>query len=120
MSDPDNDTSVDAVADLIELLDQEGRRYDEIAAAVLEHINRPTDVVSVDSTDRYRVAVTRAAVAAAALGALGLITGFWVAVAAVWATTLREQLADTAMLSAFGGIVLLAGATVVIASSDAS
>ena len=110
--------SVDDVADVIQDLDKQGRRYDEIASAVvalLEQRDAPQD-----DTDRFRVAVFRAAAAAAVLGAVGLIAGWVMAVAAVWATTLHDQLASTAVLSAFGGAVLLATSAVVIASSDAS
>jgi hypothetical protein len=115
--------TVDALADVIEVLDQQGKRYEEIAAAVLEMLPvraEQDEQDDTDSNDRFQVAVTRAAATAAVLGALALLTGWVLAVAAVWATTLHDQLASTAMLSAFGGAVLLVGAAVVIASSDAS
>lgn len=114
MSGREIEPTVDDVARLITNRELDRTHPDEVAAAIVDLIDRRA------STDRFRVAVTRAAVAAGVLGALGLITGFVLAVAAVWATTLHDQLASTAMLCAFGGVVLLTGAAVVIASSDAS
>lgn len=121
MSGREIDPTVDDVARLITNGELDRTHPDEVAAAIVDLIDRrASEQDDSASTDRFRVAVTRAAVAAAVLGALGLITGFVLAVAAVWATTLHEQLASTAELCAFGGVVLLAGAVVVIASSDAS
>lgn len=85
--------------------------YAATAQAVVDHIDERA--AAQDDTDRYRVAVIRAALVAAAVGALGLIAGFALALASIWASTLSDELAGTALLCAFAGTVLAAGAVVV-------